>query len=124
MLGIIWNLPDRSVSWIKAIEEMLDVKFTENKVSRPEDSDIFQHIENHAGFGPENSECSYHHTMELDSVIERYKAVSVVAAAESHEKEAMLSRIEKEVTTNYPDVKDQGKYIYSFKIKIYWFQKN
>lgn len=103
---------------------MLDVKFTENKVSRPEDSDIFQHIENHAGFGPENSECSYHHTMELDSVIERYKAVSVVAAAESHEKEAMLSRIEKEVTTNYPDVKDQGKYIYSFKIKIYWFQKN
>lgn len=125
MLGIIWCLPDRSVSWIKTLEEMLDVKYKANKVSRPEFGGVFQHIENHVGFGPENGDVSYRHSMEFDlgGIIERFKSVSVIAGAESHEKEAMLSKVMEEMTTN-PDIKHQERYSFSFVVQINWFQKN
>lgn len=122
---MIWNLPNRSVSWIKAIEEMLDVKYKENMIPRPEDKDWHVQINNHGGFGGLNEEDSYRYNMEHDirGVIERYRSVSVISAAENNEKEALLSNIKKEMKGN-PDVKDQEKYKYDYVAKIAWVQKN
>lgn len=125
ILGVIWNLPDRSVSWIKAIEGMLDEKYQEINILHPDHKDTYLQLKTHGGFGTQNGDNSYRFSMEssVKGVIERYKAVSVVSAAETSEREAMLSKIEKEMKTN-PDVKDPEKCSYDFVIKINWFQKS
>ena len=124
-LGIIWNLPDRSVSWIKTFEEWLDPKFEDIKIPRPADQIMFVPLRNHGGFSNENmDETTFKYCMELDleGMIERYKGNSVVSVAPEEEKEGILSAIRQEMKTN-PDTKDKSKYTYQFAIKMHWFQK-
>ena len=125
ILGMIWNFQDRSVSWIKTIGEILDVKFNEKRIPRSGDKDWHVKIEEHSGFGRLHEEDSYRHSMELDleGLLERFKSVSVVSGAEGSEREAILSKIENVMKTN-PDVKDREKYSYKSLVHIEWVQKN
>ena len=125
ILGMIWNFQDRSVSWIKTIGEILDVKFNEKRIPRSRDKDWHVKMEEHCGFGPLHEEDSYRHSMGLDleGLLERFKSVSVVSGAEGGEREAILSKIENVMKTN-PDVKDQEKYSYKSLVHIEWVQKN
>jgi ubiquinone/menaquinone biosynthesis C-methylase UbiE len=122
-LGMIWNWPDRSVSWIKAIEERLDPRFED--ILFPTDQTMFVPLRTHGGFAKEGiDETTYKFNMEfdLDGIIERYKGISVVSAAPHKEKEQMLMAIEKEMKTNL-DTKDKHIYSYQFVIIMHWFQK-
>ncbi|XP_028415881.1 uncharacterized methyltransferase-like C25B8.10 isoform X2 [Dendronephthya gigantea] len=124
-LGIIWNLPDRSVSWIKTIEEWLDPKFEKVKIPRPASEAMFAPIHSHGGFGDEGiDETSFKYCMELDfhGIIQRYEGNSVVAASSDDEKKRILLAIENEIKNN-SDAKDNQSYIYHFVIKMHWFQK-
>jgi ubiquinone/menaquinone biosynthesis C-methylase UbiE len=124
-MGIIWNLPNRSVSWIKTFEEWLDPKFEDIKIPRPDNQIMFVPLRNHGGFANEAmDETTYKYSMELDfdGIIQRYKGNSVVSAAPDKEKERLLLAIEQEMKTN-SDTKDKQIYTYEFVIKMHWFQK-
>ena len=124
-LGIIWNLPDRSVSWIKTIEQWLDPKFAQVKIPRPAHQVMFAPIRSHGGFGNEGvDETSFKYCMELDfnGIIQRYEGNSVVAASSDDEKKRILLAVENEMKTN-SDTREKENYIYQFYIKMHWFQK-
>ncbi len=124
-MGIIWNLPDRSISWIKKFEEWLDPKFEDIKIPRPAKQIMFVPLRGHGGFDNEGiDETTYKYRMELDfeGIIARYKGNSVVSASPDEEKERILQAIGQEMKTN-PDTKDKQIYTYQFVIKMHWFQK-
>lgn len=124
MLGMIWNVQDRSISWIKAIEDMQDVKYMEKKIPDIYNKHWHLPIKNHGGFGTIHEDRSHQYNMELDfrGVIEIYKSISVVSSASDSDKEAMLSEIRNVMRTD-PNVKDQEKYTYNFIVHIEWSQK-
>ena len=124
-LGIIWNLPDRSVSWIKTIEEWLDPKFEDIKIPRPAEHIMFVPLRGHGGFANEGvDETKFNYSMDLDfnGIMQRYQGNSVVSAAPKEEKARILKAIEQEMKTN-SDIKDKKIYTYKFVIKMHWFQK-
>ena len=104
---------------------MIAFKFKENKIHQPAEREWLRLINHHGGFGTLNEEDSYCFSMEfnLEGLIQRYKGVSAVSASDDSEKEAILSKIKKEMETN-PEVKDKEKYSYNFVVEIKWFQKN
>ena len=126
MFGILWNVPDRSVSWIKNIEEMIDPKFEAVAGFTVYDEKVFYRpLQEHGGFGNKGSDLdNYPSSQEfsLTDVIDRYKGISIIAIAQGAEKELMLKAIEQEMKTN-PDTKDKEKYIFKYVSKIFWFQK-
>lgn len=126
MLGLIWYLPDRSVSWIKNIEEMLDPKYEALKFGiNTYDEKALIPLRDHGGFvneGADVTSYTYSQEFSLTDVIDRYKGKSVVAAAQEAEKESMLRYIEEEMKTN-PETKNKEKYIFKFLKKLHWFQK-
>ena len=124
-LGMIWNNPDRSVSWIKCMMEMLDVRFKRRNMPHPDIKDWHLKIKQHGGFAPLNiCEHSYKYNMELDlgGVLDLYNSFSIVSSAESAEKEEILSEVVNEMKTN-PELKDSEVHTYSFASKIEWVQK-
>ena len=125
MLGLLWYVPDRSVSWIRNIEGMLDPKFEAIADINVYDEKVFTPLREHGGFGNEGSDLdNYPSSQEfsLTDVIDRYRGKSVVAMAQEAEKEFMLKAIEEEMKTN-PDTKDKQKYIFKFVSRFHWFQK-
>ncbi|CAB3987170.1 SAM-dependent methyltransferase [Paramuricea clavata] len=126
MLGLIWYVPDRSVSWIKNIEEMLDPKYKVPKFGISNYGEtVLIPLQDHGGFVNEGSDVtSYTYRLELNltDVIEMYKGKSIIAAAQGAEKELMLQAIEQEMKTN-PETKNEEKYIFKFVKKLHWFQK-
>jgi hypothetical protein len=123
MFGIIWNLPDRSVSWIKKIEELLDPKFEAIEIPRPAQPIMFEPMRHQRGFGKEGfDETTFKYSMDLDlnGIMQRYQGNSVVSAAPSEEKARILQAIEQEMKTN-SDTKDKEIYTYSFYVKMHWF---
>ena len=124
-LGVIWNLPDRSVSWIEKIEEMLDPKYEDVKITRPALASTFAPLRSHGGFNNEGvNETTYRYDIKCDLValVERYKGYSVVSDMTSQERELVLEAIRKEMKTN-SDTKDKEMYTYEFYVKMHWFQK-
>ena len=124
-LGLIWNLPDRSISWIKKIEEMLDPKYDEFKIPRPAKPIMFAPLRSHGGFYNEGfDETTYKNEVKCDLVglIGRYTGISIVSAMPSQERELILEAIRQEMKTNI-DTKDKEMYTYQFDVKMHWFQK-
>ena len=127
MLGLLWYVPDRSVSWIKNIEGMLDPMFEAFTGINTYDDKVIVPLREHGGFGNEGSnldDYNYPSSQEfsLTDVIDRYRGKSVVASAQGAEQERLLKAIEQEMKTN-PDTKDKEKYFFKFISRIYWFQK-
>ena len=123
-LGIIWNLADRSVSWINSISAMLDPEYEKIGIPRPIPRSLGP-LRNHAGFANEGTDdTTYKFSMELnlDELIERYRGTSVISSASDQKRERMLQAIEQEMKTN-PDSKDKQKYNYKHVIYIHWFEK-
>ena len=125
MLGLIWYVPDRSVSWIKNIEEILDRKFNASKVINTFSEEVLTPLQDHAGFVNEGSDLNtytYEQHFDAADIINRYKSKSVIAAAQEAERQLMLQEIEQEIKTN-PEIKNKEKFIFKFAMKIFWFQK-
>ena len=103
-LGIIWNLANRSVSWIKNIEEMLDPKYVPMNIPRTNlDEVMFTTLRSHGGFGNEGKDFStYRHSMKYDlkGILDRYKTYTVISATPENEKQQLLQVIENEMKTN------------------------
>ena len=104
---------------------MFDIRYRKYNIARPETKEWLHQINNHGGFGPLHEEDNYRYytNHNFQSLIERYKGISIVAAAEGHDKENMLAMIENEIKTN-PDIKDQESYTFEYIVEIKWFQKN
>ena len=127
MLGLLWYVPDRSVSWIENIEGMLDPMFEAFTGINIYDDKVIVPLREHGGFGNEGSnrdDYSYPSSQEfsLTGVIDMYRTKSVVASAQGAEKEGFLKAIEQEMKTN-PDTKDKEKHIFKFISKMCWCQK-
>ena len=60
--------------------------------------------------------------LDLNGIMERYKAYSVIACASGEERERLLQAIERQMKTD-PDTKDKQKYSYKFVIYTHWFEK-
>ena len=126
MFGVIWNVPDRSVSWIKYIfEEMIDPRLEAVAGITVYDEKVFRLVQEHGRFGNEGSDLDNYPSFQefsLTDVIDRCKGISIIAIAQGAEKELMLKAIEQELKTN-PDTKDKEKYIFKYVSRIFWFQK-
>ncbi|XP_028415879.1 uncharacterized methyltransferase C25B8.09-like isoform X1 [Dendronephthya gigantea] len=125
VLGLIWYMPDRSVSWIRNIEKALDPRFkAANQVYSYEEKVVIP-LRDHAGFTNEGfnlTDFTYAQEFNLQGLLERYKSVSVVSSAKMDEKELILGMIEKEMKIN-PDVKNKQEYTFKYKMMIHWFEK-
>ena len=125
MLGLIWYMPDRSVSWIRNIEKGLDPRFKAMNQTYSYEERVVMPLRDHAGFTNEGfnlTDFTYAQEFDLPGILERYKTVSVVSSAEKDEKELILGMIEEEMKTN-PDVKNKQKYTFKYNMMMHWFQK-
>ncbi|XP_046855930.1 uncharacterized methyltransferase C25B8.09-like [Xenia sp. Carnegie-2017] len=123
-LGLIFYYPDRSVPWIRSIEEMLDPKYTAVGQINTYDEKILTPLLN-VGFCEVASDVSaFMCCQELDrkDLMERYKTKSVVSASNQDEKMRILEAIEEILTTN-ANTKYDGKYFFDYVMKIHCFQK-
>ena len=125
VFGMIWYVPDRSVSWVGNIEEILDRKFNALKIINTYDDKVLTPLRDHVGFVNEGSDIiSYTHTQEFDftEVLERYKGKSVIASAPEAEQKSMMQEIEREIKANARREENE-KYVFQYVMKIHWFQK-
>ena len=123
-LGIIWNLANRSVSWINSMRKILDPEFEKIGLPHPATRSLGP-LRNHAGFANEGiDDTTYKLSMELDldGIMEACKAYSVIACASGEERERLLQAIEQEIKTN-PVTKDKQKYNYEHVAYVHWFEK-
>ena len=125
ILGLLWYVPDRSVLWIKNLEEICDPIYQRKKLINTYDECVTTPLLQTGGFTNKGSDLgSYSCSQEFDlnGVIERYKTKSVVASAEASEKQLLLEAIEQEMKRN-EETKNKEKHIYKFVMKIHWLQK-
>ena len=125
MLGLIWYMPDPSISWIKNIGKILAPKFKAMNQVHIYDECVVVPLRDHAGFTNEGfnfTDFTCAQEFDLQGILESYKGASVISAAGKDEKEFILGMIEQEMRTN-PDVKNEQKYTFKYNMIIHWFQK-
>jgi SAM-dependent methyltransferase len=121
MLGLIWNVRDRSIAWVDSLARLVDRR--EGNAPRY-DSGEWQTVFPAPGFGPLREQAVAHaHVGSAEHVIvERTASVSFVAALTDEERLLLLDQV-RALIASTPELAGQSAVVMPYVTKMYWSRK-
>jgi SAM-dependent methyltransferase len=117
-LGLIWNVRDESVDWVRRLTEIIDpYERTAPREKTQEWRAAFQMTDL---FGSLNQRRFPHsQTLDVDGLVERFASASFIAALPGEERAEVLGRI-RELAETHPDLAGRTSFELPYFTELYW----
>jgi SAM-dependent methyltransferase len=117
-LGLIWNLRDESVDWVRRLTEIIEpYERTAPREKTHEWRAAFQMTDL---FGSLNQRRFPHsQTLDVEGLVERFASVSFIAVLPEEERADVLARI-RELAKTHPDLAGHGSFELPYFTELYW----
>ncbi|MGH2687026.1 MAG: class I SAM-dependent methyltransferase [Actinomycetota bacterium] len=117
-LGLIWNVKDESVGWVRQLDEILDPY--KRRVPQETTGEWRRAFSATDLFGTQN-QIRFPHAQELDApgLVERYASASYLAILPEAERTEVLGRIERLART-HPDLTGRSTFSLPYVTELYW----
>lgn len=117
-LGLIWNVRDESVDWVRRLTEIIDPY--ERTAPREKTHEWRAAFSMTDLFGTLNQRrFPYSQTLDVDGLVERFAAVSFIASLAEEERQEVLARI-RDLTETHPDLADRESFELPYFTELYW----
>jgi SAM-dependent methyltransferase len=117
-LGLIWNVRNESVAWVRRLTEIIDPY--ERSAPREKTQEWRVAFSQTDLFGSLNQRRFPHsQTLDVDGLVERFASVSFIAVLPEEERAEVLSRI-RELAETHPDLVDRDSFELPYFTELYW----
>lgn len=120
-LGLIWNVRDEEVGWIRSLTEIIDVH--SGDAPRYRTGEWQTPLQAHPGFDPLQRE-SLRHVVSCDraTVIDRVASISFIAALEEKRHQQVLALVWALLNT-HPETRDCEHLAFPYRTDLFWCRK-
>jgi SAM-dependent methyltransferase len=117
-LGLLWNVRDESVQWIRELTEIIDPY--ERTAPREKTHEWRRTFSASDLFGRLNQlRFPHRQRLDRDGLVERFASASFIASAPPGEREEVLGRI-RELAETHPDLADRDEFDLPYMTELYW----
>lgn len=123
-LGLVWNRRDRSLPWVKELDEEIVLPLYKQSNTPNQQSGEWEKVLSASGkFGPINNDESFkmEQTFNFDEFINRIMSISVVAVLNKEEKQRTIDRVK--LILSKHDKQEEGTFTIPYIVQIYWCQR-
>ena len=123
-LGLVWNMRDHSVPWLKELDEEVVLPLYKQSNTPTQQSGEWEKVLSASDkFGPINGDESFKmdQTFNFDEVINRILSISVVAVQSKEEKQRTIDRV-KLILSKHNKL-EKGTIAFPYIVQIYWCQR-
>jgi SAM-dependent methyltransferase len=117
-LGLIWNVRDESVDWVRRLTEIIEPY--ESSVPREKTQQWRAAFAATDLFGSLNQRrFSHSQTLDADGLVERFSAVSFIASLPEEGRSEVLEEI-RELAETHPDLSSRDSFELPYFTELYW----
>jgi len=123
-LGLVWNRRDRSLPWVKELDEEIVLPLYKQSNTPNQQSGEWEKVLSASGkFGPINNDESFkmEQTFNFDEFINRIMSISVVAVLSKEEQQRTIDRVK--LILSKHDKQEKGTFTIPYIVQIYWCQR-
>ena len=121
-LGLLWNVRDESVQWIRELTEIIDPY--ERTAPREKTHEWRRTFSASDLFGRLNQlRFPHRQRLDRDGLVERFASVSFIASLPSEERDAVLDRI-RALAEKHPDLAGPDGFDLPYVTELYWCVKS
>ena len=123
-LGLVWNMRDHSVPWLKELDEEVVLPLYKQSNTPTQQSGEWEKVLSASDkFGPINSDENFKmdQTFNFDEFINRILSISVIAVQSKEEKQRTIDRV-KLILSKHNKL-EKGTIAFPYIVQIYWCQR-
>jgi SAM-dependent methyltransferase len=120
-LGLIWNVKDESVDWVRLLGEIIEpYRGSAPKVASGAWKDAFERTEL---FTPlERARFSFVHDVDEQTVVARAASISFIAALDRRVRERVLAQV-RELVAAHPETRGKRSFPLRYRTGVYWCER-
>jgi ubiquinone/menaquinone biosynthesis C-methylase UbiE len=120
-LGLIWNLKDETVDWVKHLAEIIEpYRGRAPRVASGAWKDAFARTEHFTAL--ERARFSFVHETDVATVVARVTSISFIAALAPRVREAVVAQV-RELLATHPDTRERRLFPLRYRTGVYWCEK-
>lgn len=120
-LGLIWNVKDESVDWVRLLAEIIDpYRGSAPRVASGAWKEAFERTEL---FTPtDRARFAFVHETDMDTVVARVTSISFIAALDSVVREQVVAQV-RELVATHPETRGREVFPHRYRTGVYWCER-